>query len=315
MKRRSTLAAKSSKSRLTAAKSPPDPLLKKFLSHLEGDRNLSAHTVRNYLHTLREFQRFRPESTWRNATIEDFREFLFFLTKQRKKKTTIRLKFASLRTFYRFLLERNLVSKDPVGAIHLPKLEKQLPSFLNTAQMESLLAAPGSRTKQKQAPDWLARRDAAIIELFYSAGIRISELAGLNVSDVDSISETIRVFGKGSKERVCPIGPEANGAIQAYRAAAKVHAGALFVNKLRTRISRRAVWSLLKKYLQQEHLPAGISPHKLRHTFATHMLDNGADLRTVQTLLGHASLSSTQIYTHVTTERLKKVYDKTHPRA
>jgi integrase/recombinase XerC len=158
-------------------------------------------------------------------------------------------------------------------------------------------------------------RDVAIMELFYSSGLRLSELTALDVADVDLYTESVRVFGKGRKERVCPVGAPALEAIQRYRAAANVHAGPLFINSRRKRISTRSIWLILKRYLRHTSIPISISPHKLRHSFATHMLDRGADLRSVQALLGHASLSTTQIYTHVTVERLKKAYTQAHPRA
>jgi integrase/recombinase XerC len=292
-----------------------DPLVRQFLTHLDADQNRSANTLRNYSKALEEFRQFKPEATWKNASPADFREFLFHLSKNGQKKSTMRCKFAALRSFYRFAMERGLVKSDPLATVLLPKLEKKLPAFLTSQQMESLLASPTSQPRTKQAPAWMAARDAAILELFYSSGLRLAELVALDVRDVDSVSDTVRVMGKGSKERICPIGPEAAQALQVYRQTAKVLAGPLFLNKSRRRISRRSVWLLLKKYVRNEQLPDGISPHKLRHTFATHLLDAGADLRSVQSMLGHASLSTTQIYTHVSTDRLKKVYDAAHPRA
>jgi site-specific recombinase XerD len=153
------------------------------------------------------------------------------------------------------------------------------------------------------------------MEVFYSSGLRLAELASLNVNDLDLYTESVRVIGKGRKERVCPVGAPALQAVSRYRAAANVHHGPLFVNKARRRISSRSIWLILKRYLRHTSIPISVSPHKLRHSFATHLLDNGADLRSVQALLGHASLSTTQIYTHVTTERLKKAYSEAHPRA
>jgi len=292
-----------------------DALAEKFLHYLEGEKNVSPLTLRNYRASLLAFQSFRPGVAWEDAAPFDFRDFLFDLSKKGRKKTTIRSKFAALRSFYRFALERNLVRKNPIVELRLPKLEKSLPAFLTSGQVENLLAAPAAGTKSKQAPVWMVARDTAILELLYASGIRLAELVSLNQSDLDPISETVRVLGKGSKERICPIGPEAVAALQQYCHAARVQTGPLFINKQRKRLSRRSVWLLLKKYCAREKLPATISPHKLRHTFATHMLDGGADLRSVQTLLGHASLSSTQIYTHLTTERLKKAYNQAHPRA
>jgi integrase/recombinase XerC len=178
-----------------------------------------------------------------------------------------------------------------------------------------LLTAPKKIERANQAPAWGAARDAAILELFYSSGLRLSELVALNVTDIDPFSETVRVIGKGRKERIVPVGEIAMQAIQRYRHEAIIKSGPLFISKLRRRISARSVWLLLRKYLGRTSIQLQASPHKLRHSFATHLLDNGADLRSVQTLLGHVNLSTTQIYTHVTAERLKKAYDEAHPRA
>jgi site-specific recombinase XerD len=178
-----------------------------------------------------------------------------------------------------------------------------------------LLTAPLRVEKSGRAPVWMPARDAAILELFYSSGLRLAELVALDVGDVDVYSENVRVFGKGRKERVVPVGAPALTAIQSYRQAAAVHAGPLFISKLRRRLSPPNVWLVLRRYLPHTSIPVKVSPHKLRHSFATHLLDAGADLRSVQSLLGHASLSTTQIYTHVTIERLKTAYDEAHPRA
>ena len=199
--------------------------------------------------------------------------------------------------------------------LQLPKIERNLPLVLTRQQIEELLAAPLKAAKNRAAPKWMPLRDVAIMELFYSSGLRLSELAALDVADVDLYTEAVRVFGKGRKERVCPVGAPALEAISRYRATANVHTGALFLNKLRKRMSSRSIWLILKRYLRHTSIPISISPHKFRHSFATHMLDRGADLRSVQALLGHASLSTTQIYTHVTVERLKKAYADAHPRA
>jgi site-specific recombinase XerD len=205
--------------------------------------------------------------------------------------------------------------KDPVREIQLPKAEKKLPLVLTQRQIGELLAAPLQGKKTKSAPVWMPQRDAAIMEVFYSSGLRLAELASLNVSDLDIYTESVRVLGKGRKERICPVGAPALQAVSRYRAAANVHSGALFLNKARRRISPRSIWLVLKRYLRHTSIPIALSPHKLRHSFATHLLDNGADLRSVQALLGHASLSTTQIYTYVTTERLKRAYAEAHPRA
>lgn len=235
--------------------------------------------------------------------------------KAEKARSSIRLTFSALRSFYQFLVIRNILETNILKSIDLPKPEKKLPKFLTISQVDTLLQHPSSTERQKQAPPWMAARDEAIFELFYSTGIRLSELTSLDVRDVDPISETVRVFGKGSRERICPVGGPALEAISRYRSQANVHAGPLFINKSRKRLTSRSIWHSMKKYLQAAGLPVDMSPHKLRHSFATHLLDNGADLRSVQTLLGHSNLSTTQIYTHVTAERLKKAYSSAHPRA
>jgi integrase/recombinase XerC len=186
---------------------------------------------------------------------------------------------------------------------------------LTVTQVEAMLALPLSLEKSKRDAVWAPERDTAILELFYSTGMRLSELVGLNVADIDTYTETVRVFGKGKKERLCPVGSKALEAVQRYRAKAGVHDGALFLSKLRTRITAQSVDDVIMKYWRASGLPVHLTPHKLRHSFATHLLNNGADLRSVQELLGHASLSTTQIYTHVSTQRMKEVYEAAHPRA
>jgi integrase/recombinase XerC len=252
---------------------------------------------------------------WKQCNADHFRDYLFSLMKKGQARSYIRLQFSALRSFYRFLVERKGVARDPTRELQLPKAEKKLPLVLTRGQIDELLNAPLQMKLERQSPAWIRERDVAIMELFYSSGLRLSELAALNVNDLDLFTETVRILGKGRKERVCPIGAPALGAISRYRAAANVHSGPLFINKSRRRISARSIWLVLKRYLRHTSIPIALSPHKLRHSFATHLLDNGADLRSVQALLGHASLSTTQIYTHVTVERLKKAYAQAHPRA
>jgi integrase/recombinase XerC len=291
-----------------------DSLTREFLRYLAVERNASPRTLKAYREALAGF-RDKNEKPWKECTADDFREHLFTLMKREQARSYIRLQFSALRGFYRFLTERKKLRHDPVRELQLPKRDKKLPLVLTRQQIEELLAAPLKVAKNRAAPKWMPLRDAAIMELFYSSGLRLSELAGLEVNDVDLYTESVRVFGKGRKERVCPVGLPALEAISRYRAAANVHSGALFINKARQRISARSIWLILKRYLRHTSIPVSISPHKLRHSFATHMLDRGADLRSVQALLGHASLSTTQIYTHVTVERLKKAYASAHPRA
>ncbi len=297
-----------------SARPAKDKLAEEFFRYLEVERNSSSRTLEIYRVALRDFRK-SGAPTWRQCQPDDFREYLFTLMKQKQARSYIRLQFAALRSFYRFLVARSRLTKDPVREVQLPKPEKKLPLVLTQTQMGELLAAPLQVPKEKSAPVWMPQRDAAIMEVFYSSGLRLSELASLNVSDLDIYTESVRVVGKGRKERVCPVGAPALEAVSRYRAAANVHSGPLFLNKGRRRISPRSIWLVLKRYLRHTTIPIALSPHKLRHSFATHLLDNGADLRSVQSLLGHASLSTTQIYTHVTTERLKKAYADAHPRA
>jgi integrase/recombinase XerC len=291
-----------------------DSLAEEFLRYAAVERNMSPRTVKAYREALAAFQATN-KTPWKKCTAEDFRNYLFAIMKRGQARSYVRLQFSALRTFYRFLLERKNLKRDPVRELHLPKIDKKLPLVLTQQQMDELLAAPAKVEKNRAAPLWMPLRDVAIMELFYSSGLRLSELAALDVANVDLYTESVRVFGKGRKERVCPVGAPALEAILKYRSAARVHAGALFINKSRQRMSPRSIWLILKRYLRHTSIPISISPHKLRHSFATHLLDRGADLRSVQALLGHASLSTTQIYTHVTIERLKKAYADAHPRA
>jgi integrase/recombinase XerC len=291
-----------------------DNLAEEFLRYLAVERNASARTLKAYRQALAAF-RVANKTPWKKCTADDFRDYLFALMKRQQARSYVRLQFSALRTFYGFLVARKRLKRNPVRELQLPKIEKKLPRVLTRQQVDELLAAPARVVKNRAAPGWMPVRDAAIMELFYSSGLRLSELASLDVADVDLYTESVRVFGKGRKERVCPVGLPALEAISRYRAAANLHSGPLFINKLRKRMSTRSTWLVLKRYLRHTSIPISISPHKLRHSFATHMLDRGADLRSVQALLGHASLSTTQIYTHVTIERLKKAYKDAHPRA
>jgi site-specific recombinase XerD len=291
-----------------------DPLGEEFLRYLAVERNASSRTLKAYRQALATF-RAETKTPWKKRTANDFRDYLFTLMKRGQARSYVRLQFSALRTFYQFLAARKGLRSNPVREVQLPKLEKKLPLVLTRQQVEELLAAPARVAKNRAAPVWMPLRDVAIMELFYSSGLRLSELAALDVADVDLYTESVRVFGKGRKERVCPVGLPALEAISRYRAAANVHSGPLFISKSRRRMSARSIWLVLKRYLRHTSIPISISPHKLRHSFATHMLDRGADLRSVQALLGHASLSTTQIYTHVTVERLKKAYADAHPRA
>jgi site-specific recombinase XerD len=272
-----------------------DRLAAAFFRFLEVERNVSPRTVTNYRHALSAFADQPDLPNWTELNADHFRRYLFACARREMSRTTIRLHFAALRTFFRFLAERHGLKTNPLQEVQLPKPERKLPLLLTPKQVEELLSAPLRVPKQKQAPAWMPVRDAAIMELFYSSGIRLAELVALNVESVDPFSETLRVFGKGRKERLVPVGVPALEAIQKYRREAGIQAGPLFVSKVRKRLTARSVWLLLKRYLRETSIPIKLSPHKLRHSFA--------------------SLSTTQIYTHVTVERLKRAYDEAHPRA
>ncbi len=288
-----------------------------FLDFQATEKSASPRTLANYRDALAAYKNWRGAkfTTWRDAEADDFRDYLFDLMKQGFKRATIRLRFSALRSFYKFLVLRRGHPRSTVAEVQLPKPERSLPVVLNLAQIDELLSMPLRPPIVAKSPPWLPLRDAAILELFYSCGLRISELLALDVKHLDFIGETVRVMGKGSRERVVPVGGPAINAIQRYRQEAAIASGPLFLSTRGTRITQQAVDQLLKKYLKRSSIPFAISPHKLRHSFATHMLDAGADLRSVQALLGHASLSTTQIYTHLTTDRIKQAYDTAHPRA
>lgn len=288
-----------------------------FLEFMAVERSASPRTIANYQLALDACRTWFGERFpgWRNAGADDFRRWLFDMMKQELSKATIRLRFAAVRSFYKYLVHRRGLGRSPVAEVQLPKPEKKLPVVLTIAQIDELLALPLQVPVHKQTKPWMPLRDAAILELFYSCGLRISELRGLDVKHIDFLGENVRVMGKGSKERIVPVGGPAMAALQRYQREAAVTQGPLFLGKNGTRITQQAIDLLLKKYLKLSSIPFKISPHKLRHSFATHLLDAGADLRSVQSLLGHASLSTTQIYTHVTKERLREAYDQAHPRA
>ncbi|MGJ8673554.1 site-specific tyrosine recombinase/integron integrase [Rubritalea sp.] len=295
-----------------------DQLTDSFLQFQRVEKSASERTLRNYSQALAAFQNYMEKTLfpgWKQCTPDHFRSYLYYCMQLEMARSTIRLRFSALRSFYKYLIHRHGLPKSPLSDIQLPKQERKLPTILNQTQVVELLEAPLKAELSKQAPDWLPLRDTAILELFYSTGLRLSELAELKVEDIDHSAGITRVIGKGSKERIVPIGNHALSAIQNYRVLSGINEGPLFINKSRRQISTTSIGSMLKKYLRMTSIPFHITPHKLRHSFATHLLDNGADLRSVQELLGHASLSTTQIYTHVSTKRMKESYDKAHPRA
>lgn len=290
----------------------------RFLLYLEEERNASPRTLEAYARSLNRFREWMGErfNAWEVCAAEDFRQWLYEAMEEELKPSTIRLRFAALRSFYLYLMRREGLSANPLAEVTLPKAAHGLPVHLSLNQMEHLLELPFRVEQDKRNPAWLPFRDAAILELFYSCGIRLSELVSLNADALHDGDGCVRVLGKGRKVRLVPVGDYAREAILRYREMAALEEdGPLFISRLGRRMTGRTVQKMLDKYLQCSEIPFHISPHKLRHTFATHLLDAGADLRAVQELLGHASLSTTQIYTHVTKTRMKEVYREAHPRA
>ncbi len=311
------------------------PLVRQFLDYLKLEKHFSDYTVKSYGADLIQFGLFLagdigqshatpPSEAYTSMAIDDklvkcepltVREFLAYLYAQNYTKSTTARKLATLRSFYKFLIRRSLVSINPLSTIRTPKQEKRLPKCLDLEQVQKLLDAPGDS-------DLLGARDKAMLEVLYSSGIRVSELVELELADIDLQEGILRVRGKGRKDRLTPIGSQAIRAVQRYFELKALDAksvnqtnGRVFLNKHGESLSTRSVRRKLDKYLVAAGLDPGISPHTLRHSFATHLLNNGADLRSVQELLGHQSLSTTQVYTHLTTSRMKQVYDQAHPRA
>jgi len=297
-----------------------DTLIEKFEHYISIEKNLSLHTRRNYisdLNQLKEFlEREYPETKWEAIDSTIIRSYLGFLYKKNRKSSIAR-KLASLRTFFNFLLRVGIIKKNPASLVSTPRLEKHVPSFLSVDEMFSLLNMP-DETKQA------GLRDKAIMETLYSSGLRVSELVEMNEDDIDLNLGIIKVMGKGKKERIVPIGSKAIEALHNYlkfRKRMSTHPPPsslnqpIFLNQRGGRLSTRSVARVINRYIEQCGLLKNISPHSLRHSFATHMLDAGADLRAIQELLGHVSLSTTQKYTHVSIDKLMEVYDKAHPKS
>ena len=284
----------------------------RFLRFLEAEKNASPHTIKNYRSDLIEFFRFLGKNSPSDVNYLAIRRFLAHLKEKDFLRATVSRKLACLKSFFKYLTREHLVTANPASGIATPKRERRLPSFLETKEVEHLLEAT-------KGDSWEIKRDRAILELLYSSGIRVSELVGLDWNDVDLLSGLIKVRGKGKKERIVPIGSCASDAIKGYMGAttadSEIRSFPLFLNRSKTRLTDRSVRRIILKCAKRAALKKGISPHTLRHTFATHLLDRGADLRSVQELLGHAHLSTTQIYTHVSAKRLREAYDQAHPRA
>jgi len=292
-------------------------LLDEFLSELSAVRRASRHTIRAYTGDLRSFAEFVLErwGEFDPGKIDGIvvRAFLAQLVSEGTSHRTASRKLSAIKSFFRWLARRGVVKTSRVESVRSPKVVRKLPTFLSIKEVERLLEAPDRETEA-------GARDAAILELIYSTGMRVGEVASLDVDQIDLHSSCVIVEGKGRKERMLPIGSYAADAIRNYlrlrgRRRGNAPAGALFLNRFGDRLTERSIARMLDKYISRLGLHRKVSPHTLRHSFATHMLDRGADLRSVQELLGHASLATTQIYTHITPERLKSAYDRFHPRS
>ncbi len=284
----------------------------KFANYLSIEKNFSPHTLRAYAADLNELADFVGDKDPKLVTHLDLRRFLAELKQKNLSKRTIVRKLAAVRSFFKFLFRERLIKVNPADSIFTPKLDKQLPEFLDAETTTRLVTAPS-----ESEPSGI--RDRAILEVLYSTGIRVSELSGLDQEDVDLIAGAVKVRGKGKKERIALLGRQSQMAIRNYlgqrRSEGTLTRGALFLNARGTRLTDRSVRRLVDKYVKKCSIEQKISPHSIRHSFATHLLNNGADLRSVQELLGHKNLSTTQIYTHLGSRRIKEIYSKAHPRA
>ena len=294
-----------------------DEHLDKFITYLIAEKNASLYTIKNYRHEIRQFLDFLKEQgidSWDGVDRYVLRRYLAWLQAEGYVKASIARRISEMRSFCRYLVREGILDTNPIRTISSPKIPKRLPDYLAPHQVEALLAAPDATVPQGQ-------RDRAIMEVLYASGLRVSEVVSLNLSNLDLRHGELRVWGKGGKERLALLGQPACRALTRYIQDGRSKlikenraTNALFLNRLGSRLSTRSVSNVLDKYAKLAGLERRVTPHVMRHTFATHLLDGGADLRTVQELLGHASLSSTQIYTHVSQARAKEVYRKAHPR-
>jgi integrase/recombinase XerD len=290
-----------------------------FLMHVKVEKGLSANTLAAYRRDLVKFEAFakKRKLTLEGVTRDDLVDFLASLYREKLESRTVARELVTLRNFFRFAQTQELITTDPAMNLESPKIRRSLPGYLRLDEVERLLSQPDVKTA-------LGLRDRAMLEMLYSTGLRVSELVSLRVNDLDSKAGCVRCIGKGDKERIVPVGRKALGIVEKYlvearpalvRQAKAAHSLALFVNRRGVPLSRVGVWKIFSAYGRRAGLRVALTPHMLRHSFATHLLERGADLRSVQLMLGHADISTTQIYTHVVEERLKQVYKAHHPRA
>jgi integrase/recombinase XerD len=301
-----------------------DTHIQEFLDYLVAEKGCSDNTIAAYQNDLTQFRAFLLEHgsltqtpDWATMTRDDLVNYILFLKEREYASATVARKVAAMKSFCHFLLRTDVLNDDPAEDLDSPKVKKQLPNTLTPDEVDRLLALParGDRTPK-------ALRDVALLEVLYATGMRVSEIAQVTLDDLDLAAGTVRCVGKGSKERVMPIYAEAVNAVRAYLATGRqVFLGSntqertLFLNPRGERLTRQGLWLIIKGYARELGLEDRVTPHTLRHSFATHMLNGGAGLREVQKLLGHANISTTQVYTHVSRDRLREVYDEAHPRA
>lgn len=295
-------------------------LIEEFLNYLRDERHYSGHTLAAYRVDLRQFEEFVSDRLGNRQlttlTHSDIRDYLGFLLRYGYDARSAARKLSAVRSFYRFLLRQGRVSRNPTREVKGPKMTRKLPGFLTQFQTQLALETDELAAAQTPAQREAALRNQAILELLYGAGLRASELVGMNLEDIDWHNELIRIRGKGNKERLVPLGSKAKAALQKYLRHRKTEPSQpVFLNLKGRRLTRRSVQTIVAKRLSQISDVTRTNPHALRHSFATHLLERGADLRAVQELLGHSSLATTQHYTHLTVERLKRIYDKAHPRS
>jgi integrase/recombinase XerD len=290
-----------------------------FLSHIEVERGYSGNTLAAYRNDLNQFLDYLDRQprivNWASVDQQVIVGYVLSLKEREYSSATVARKVAAIKSFFHFLVAEGDVRDDPTAALDSPRVKKRLPRTMSRDDVDRLLAAP----RAVKGPKGL--RDAALIEMLYATGMRVSEVVGLNVEDVNTASGSVRCFGKGGKERIIPMYEQAVSALKAYLEDGRVaylrnrQDKALFLNARGTRLTRQGLWLIIKEYVEQSGIQAEVTPHTLRHSFATHLLDGGAGLREVQQLLGHSNVSTTQIYTHVSGERLRDAYDQAHPRA
>jgi len=291
-----------------------EELVREFTEHLFVEKRHSPNTVDGYRRDISRFVSFQPKTSLNSVTPSDIREFLLSLHNQGLSSRSIARSLSSLKSFFKYLMEESLIRDNPVETLETPKIWRKLPNTLSLKEVESLLNQPDIETP-------LGLRDKAMLEVLYATGVRVSELISLELNDMNLEVGYIRSYGKGGKERVIPLGEVAQSYLKVYleqgrpRLVKNRTLPALFISRRKMPMTRQAFWKILKQYVLKANISVPVSPHTLRHAFATHLLERGANLRSVQQMLGHSDISTTQIYTHVVQERMREVFDKCHPRS